>query len=368
MRIAFGLFALVHGLIHLMGFAKAFGFGDALPLRHAIPRAWGGVWLVAALLWVSVAICLFMNTRGWWVIGLVALLCSQVAIVSSFADAKWGTVANVLLAIPIMLALANLRATSFQSIYEAEQSERLRAPVTSALVTEADLASLPAPVQRYLRRVGVVGRPRVSNFRAHLRGYLRSSLDAPWMPITVEQTNFFEDPARLFLVHGERVGVPFEALHMYRGRAATMQVALASVFKIVDARGPQMNQSETVTMFNDMCLFAPASLLAAPIRWEAIDEHSTRARFTNAGSTVTALMTFSSNGDLVNFESLDRYQSSDGKSYTLYPWYTPIRSYGEFDGQRLVSRAEASWRMPAGDFAYARLELLDIRYNAPAAN
>lgn len=368
MRIAFALLALVHGLIHLMGFAKAFGFGEALPLRHEISRTWGGIWLVAALLWVSVAVLLFANARGWWVIGLVALLCSQAAIVSSFADAKWGTAANVLLAIPVVFALANLRATSFQSIYAAEQNERLRAHVTSAPVTEADLARLPAPVQRYLRRAGVVGRPRVSNFRARLRGELRSSLDAPWMPITVEQTNFFEDPARLFLVQGERFGVPFEALHLYRGRAATMQVALASVFQVVDARGPQMNQSETVTVFNDMCLFAPAALLAAPIQWEGIDDHSVRAHFTNAGNTVAALLTFSSNGDLVNFESRDRFQSADGKSYTLYPWYTPIRSYGEFHGQRVVSRAEASWRMPRGDFAYARLELLDIQYNVPAAD
>src|SRR5229473_2026019 len=40
----------VHGLIHLMGFAKAFGYADLPQLTQPISRAWGVVWLVAACL------------------------------------------------------------------------------------------------------------------------------------------------------------------------------------------------------------------------------------------------------------------------------------------------------------------------------
>jgi hypothetical protein len=40
----------IHGLIHLMGFAKGFGYADFPQLTQPISRAWGLAWLVAALL------------------------------------------------------------------------------------------------------------------------------------------------------------------------------------------------------------------------------------------------------------------------------------------------------------------------------
>lgn len=36
----------VHGLIHLMGFAKGFGYADLPQLTQPISRAWGAGWLV----------------------------------------------------------------------------------------------------------------------------------------------------------------------------------------------------------------------------------------------------------------------------------------------------------------------------------
>ena len=95
------------------------------------------------------------------------------------------------------------------------------------------------------------------------------------------QHNFFDQPrARVFLMEASRYGIPFVALHRYVGDAATMQVRVASLFDIVDARGPEMNQGETVTMFNDMCLLAPASLVDADVEWQEIDGHSVRGTFT----------------------------------------------------------------------------------------
>jgi hypothetical protein len=38
---------LLHGLIHLMGFAKAFGYAELPQLTQPIPREWGLVWLLS---------------------------------------------------------------------------------------------------------------------------------------------------------------------------------------------------------------------------------------------------------------------------------------------------------------------------------
>jgi hypothetical protein len=78
---------------------------------------------------------------------------------------------------------------------------------------------------------------------------------------------------------------------------------------------------------------------------------------------VSALLTFGEHGELVNFQSDDRYLSADGKTYAKYRWSTPLRDYREFHGHRLASRGDASWRMPDGELVYGRFELLDIEYN-----
>jgi hypothetical protein len=78
------------------------------------------------------------------------------------------------------------------------------------------------------------------------------------MAFRSEQYNFYDPPARLFLVKGSMYGLPVEGLHLFRGDGATMQIKVASLAQVVDAKGPKMNQGETVTLFNDLCLLAAA--------------------------------------------------------------------------------------------------------------
>ncbi|HLK38255.1 MAG TPA: DUF6544 family protein [Polyangiaceae bacterium] len=78
-------------------------------------------------------------------------------------------------------------------------------------------------------------------------------------------------------------------------------VFLAIHGEVVDASGSEMTRSETVTLFNDLCLLAPASLLSKSITWESLDEPRVRGSFTNAGNTVRAELSFDAAGDLVCF-------------------------------------------------------------------
>jgi hypothetical protein len=128
--------------------------------------------------------------------------------------------------------------------------------------------------------------------------------------------------------------------------------------------GPQMNQGETVTLFNDICLMAPAALIDRQrIQWESAGPLAARARFTHAGNTVTALLTLNEAGELVDFISNDRFMSSDGKTYTSYPWSTPVGSYRDLDGRRVAAYGEAIWHTPEGKFSYGKFNLVEIEYN-----
>ena len=255
----------------------------------------------------------------------------------------------------------------FRAAYERDVAAGLRRRRQHAgSVTEVDLAGLPPVAQRYLHFVGAVGRPRVWNYRLRFRGELRNDADSRWMKMRADQQSFVDPAARLFLVKASMFGLPFEAFHRYVGPAATFRVRLAALLTIVNAAGPEMDQSETVTLLNDMCLLAPATLVDPRITWEELDASRVRATFSNAGNTVSAILSFDDSGALVDFVSDDRYRTADGKTYERLRWSTPVRAWGTFAGRRLPVQAEAVWRDGDQAFAYARFEIVGADYNVVA--
>jgi hypothetical protein len=355
-----------HGLIHAVGFARALGWapaGPANPAVASVSRLLGLGWLTAAALLTTTAALSLAAPRWWWAVALPSLVVSQLLIASSWSEAKWGTLVNLLLLLPVALALIERSSLSQATSFRQEVARHFTAAPTTTLIKEGDLAALPPPVQRYLRFVRVVGKPRVQNFHVVFRGQMRPSPSAPWMDIAAEQYSFIPTRARLFFLRAARFGVPFDALHMYMGASATMQVKVASLLRVVDARGPKMDQSETVTMLNDLFLLAPAALIDTPIVWRTIDDHTVLAAFSNAGHTVSATVSFGADGALTNFSSDDRYQSADGKTYHLYRWSTPVTGYRDFHGYRIAVAGEAIWHEPQGPLPYARFEITTLDYN-----
>ena len=352
-----------HGAVHLIGFAKAFHLVPPVKDDAEISRPLGVLWLVAAVAYIAAAIMLFVWPAAWWAPGLLGLVASQAAIASDWRDARYGTVVNVIIMVPLAVALLDLRSSSLRSIYRHEVDRGLSRESSSSVLTESEVATQPPLLQTYLRRTGSVGRPRAHDLRARWRGQMRNGKDAPWMDVRVEQYELFDDPTRVFFMRASRNGIAFDALHVFTEGNATMRVRVASVIPIVDARGPQMNRSETVTYFNDMCLLAPSSLVDANVTWRTLDDHRLGATFTNAGITIGAEVSFDADGDLVDFLSRDRDQSADGVTFVNLPWSTPVRDYRDFGGLRIASHGEAVWHDPQGEFTYARFDLEELRVN-----
>jgi hypothetical protein len=281
-----------------------------------------------------------------------------------WSDARFGTVANLIILLPLTAAVLESLPGSYRNQYQAAARDGLARYREMPLVTEGDLSHLPIPVQNYVRASGAVGQPQVHNFRAVFTGDFRNGLKSPWMAFRSEQYNFLDQPVRVFLMKASMYHLPIEALHMFRGANATMQIKLASLLQVVDAKGPEMNRSETVTLFNDLCLLAPAALIDKQrIQWEADGPRGARARFTHMGNSIRARLTFNQAGDLTDFVSNDRLLSADGKTFESYPWSTPVGSHKLIGGRNVMSYGEAVWHTPDGEFIYGKFNLAEIEYN-----
>jgi len=268
------------------------------------------------------------------------------------------------------LGLAARGPWSLRAEYRREVAKGLARALPEPPVTEADLAPLPAPVQRYLRLVGVVGRPRVRNFRVRFTGRMRGGPDAPWMPLTADQHSFLEPLTRLFFMEATRGGLPVVALHAYRDGGASMRVKLLSLVKVVDARGADFTRAETVTLFNDLCVLAPAALIdPAAIRWEPVDDAQARATFTHAGHAIQATLLFGEDGLLKDFTSDDRPAlAPDGVHFLPARWSTPLGAYRAFGPYRLAGTADVRYRTASADYAYGEFVIADLAYNVGAAD
>ena len=239
------------------------------------------------------------------------------------------------------------------------------------MLTEADLADLPPAVAGYVRACGAVGQPRVHNVRARIHGRIRAGADSAWMSFTGEQVNTYgPQPGRLFVMDATMSGLPVDVLHTFLGPTATMRVRACSLVPVVDAAGPEMDRGETVTLFNDLCLLAPAALVGAPITWQTLDADHVRGTYTRGTQTVTAELAFNRDHELVDFVSDDRLRASrNGKSFVRQRWSTPVRDYRTVGGRRCFTSGQAHWHAPEpeGELTYLELHVDAVTCNTSTA-
>jgi hypothetical protein len=164
----------------------------------------------------------------------------------------------------------------------------------------------------------------------------------------------------LFFMKAKMFGITIPGCHRYEHQKAMMNIKLFGLFDIVKIQNKEITKGETVTILNDMCLMAPATLLSRQLEWEAIDSLTAKVIFTNGAITVSAVLYFNKNGQLIDFISNDRY---DTNSQQTFPFSTPVSEYQPMYGMNLISYGEAIWHYNDTPFVYGKFNVKEIEYN-----
>jgi hypothetical protein len=348
---------IVHGLIHLLGFFKAYNIMGVNQISHLISKPVGILWLIVTGAFISVAILFVMNNYYWMILGLVAVVLSQILIFMIWKDAKFGTIPNVII---LSILLLNMSVYYFEQSFKNDVAYNFiyNNRSNNEILTENAIIHLPTSVQKYLEYVGVIGKPPTENFYVIFDGIMRDKEKE--LSFTSEQYNFFQEPSRLFFMKGKMYGVTVPGYHRYMNQEASMDIKLFGWIHLVKEKNDIMFKSETVTTFVEMCYYAPSSLVDRRIVWEEIDDFTAKAYFTNKNTTIAATLFFNSEGQLINFISDDRYDISDMKNYRFS---TPVSNYQNINGYNLPTDIELIWHYPEGEFVYGELNLKHIEYN-----
>lgn len=364
MKLAISLLLTIHGGIHVLGFIKAIR-PDAVPmLRRDLSLPVGVMWLVVGDWLVLTAVLYQIDYAKWWVPAAIGVVCSQLLIVASWSDAKWGTTANLVLLLPVLLQFAQQRFRERFSTAVA-QAFLSGSGRDTALLRDTDMARLPVVVQRYIRYSGAIGQPHVRCFKVAMSGDLRRDSGAEWMPFEAVQYNFVEPAQRYFFLNATMSKLPVAGFHSYDNGAAFMDIRLFSMIPVQRQNGREMDTAETVTFFNDMCCLAPGTLIDPRIRWYDSGPDYAHAKFTVRGITVSASLEFDASGRLICFKSSDRF-ATKGTEMRRQPWETPLTEYRAYGDYNLASGAQAIYHDPSGSFCYGRFGVDSVIYNPPS--
>lgn len=358
LKYLFAFILLIHGGIHFMGFAKAYNYGNITQLTKEISKLNGLAWMFTAVLFLTATLLFLLKKESWPYLAVVAVVISQILIIIVWKDAKYGSILNIII---LVVAIASYASSHFEMRFTADVKRHIAQTDFSNkdLLTAADIASLPIPVQKYIRYTGAINNLKVKNMRIVFDGEMREK-GKDFFKFTSVQYNFFDNPARLFFMKANMYGTTVPGYHCYQNENATMQVKLFGLFNVVHVKGSEMNKAETVTLFNDMCLMAPASLIDKRIEWTAVDSLSARAIFTNGTNKITATLFFNEEGQLINFISDDRYAIGDMKQYRFS---TPVKEYAQTGDRFTWKYGETIWHYPDGEFVYGKFTMKSIEYN-----
>jgi hypothetical protein len=96
---------IVHGLLHVLGFVKAFKLARLDQMPHPISRVNGVFWLLAACLVLTTGILFYFFVSGWWMVGIASVIVSEYVIITDWEDAGLGSTLNILILLISIIGL-----------------------------------------------------------------------------------------------------------------------------------------------------------------------------------------------------------------------------------------------------------------------
>jgi len=362
MKILFCLFLVSHGLIHLMGFTKAFELASIQQLTKEISRPAGIFWLLCALLFISAAVFLFFKMEWWLFLAVPAIVVSQILIVMAWQDAKFGSILNFLIILVIIPAVAEIR---FNKMVNTEINMLLKQPVAAQeLITDEKLYNLPPVVQTWLRKSGVIGKPVMQFVRLKQKGMMRTKENGNWMKFSARQ--YFTVAKPQFVWQTSVNVFPLITLNgrdkFIDGRGHLL-IRLLSLFTVAKSGNDEKVNSATMIRYLAEISWFPSAALSKFIRWEPVDSFSAKAIMDFQGVRAEGVFHFNPAGDFVRFTA-DRYMGN-GKDAKLEKWLVEVTGYKEFHGYHIPHKNKVTWQLQTGDFNWADIEITEMDFNTP---
>ena len=361
-RIFFIIITGLHGLIHLLGFVKAFNFAKINELRHPVSKPLGLLWLLSFLLFISALTQYILNNDLWWLTSIIGILLSQTLIISSWRDAKFGSIANILILCVSIVAYANY---NFNRNVSSEINKIFSQTTIKphSLITAEMINPLPPPVQKWLNNSGIIGKEKIYTVRLKQKALMKMKPEQEnWIEAYAEQYFTIDKPAFVWKVRMQMMSfVNISGRDKFIDGKGEMLIKIFSLFPVVNSRNNEKINSGTIQRYLGEIVWFPSAALIPNITWEKINEFSAKATMTYGGTTGSGVFYFDENGNFKKFTA-QRYMGS-GKDAKLREWIITAKESSIINGISIPVKLDATWKLDSGNWTWLKLEITDIEYN-----
>ncbi|WP_051228912.1 DUF6920 family protein [Paludibacterium yongneupense] len=269
----------------------------------------------------------------------------------------------------LLVSAACAAALAFGAVRWRIDAQALRAQLTRAgrplscqTIDFAELNGLPPPVQRYFRTVLKEGRTMVVGAQVRHEGHFNLGRSR-WLPFRSRQQLVTHRPgfdwdARIRMLPGLTVYVH----DAYVAGEGVLHASLLGLLTVARMEGNRDIAAGELMRFLAEAAWYPTALLPSQgVRWQAVDDRSALATFSDGTLAVTLRFGFDGEGLIETIEA-DARGRAEGKTIVAMPWLGRFWNYQWRDGMRVPLNGEAAWRLPTGVHPYWRGRICAIDY------
>jgi hypothetical protein len=362
MKIIFFVILFFHGLIHLLGFVKAFNLKEIKELTLPISTNYGIIWLLAAILILLSGLLFIFENNYWWLTAIVGVIISQILIIAFWKDARFGTMPNLIILVVAIVGYANF---SFQQTVNSEVKSLLsNINVNDTEILDSNkISHLPVAVQNWLINSGAVGKPFVNSVSLKQKAQMKMKSDqTDWYEAKAEQ--YFSIPTSSFIWSVNMKMMTFLEIvgrdKLIDGKGE-MLIKMFSIIPFVNTKDNLKLNSGSLQRYLAEIVWFPSAALGKNITWEAIDDSSSKASINVNGTIGIGMFYFTKEGTFKKFSTMRYFGGEDNSE--LKEWIITPNEFKVMNGIKIPTKSTATWRLDKGDWDWIKVEIIEINYN-----
>jgi hypothetical protein len=286
----------------------------------------------------------------------VAIVVSQALIIIYWSDARYGTIANIIILLVVMVHAAR---SGFNHAVDREVSHISEvAGQNKRSAGQLSRDSLPPIITKWLAAAGSAARipTRVTIAQS---GAMRSKPSADWMNFNAAQYFTIDPPAFVWKAEIMASMITIAGRDKFESGKGNMLIKPLYIYPLANSSGPEIDQGTMIRYMAELIWFPEAARMDY-FKWEPIDSNRASLSMTLNEISATGIFTFDENGLVKSFSS-QRYGNFDGQ-FKKESWEVKVIEHHKVSGHLIGTKCEVIWKLKEGDFTWLKLEVKDISY------
>ncbi len=234
---------------------------------------------------------------------------------------------------------------------------------SESIFTENSIAELPDLLRKHIINGGYIEKPLMTNMLIYFHN-TKFRMSAGKEPIKIKfmQVNFINRPDRHAFLTGRIAGIPLQAKDSILDGFGSMTGVLGKHFQLFRSIGPEMDRGQLITALAD-AVYMPSLFLKDYVSWTLVDENTVEGEISWKGVSAKGRFTFDKKGNIIRFDTNDRYMDENGKGSSLVPWYVTYTDYKKQNGYFQPGKVSVNWVLSDGDDTYFESDDIKVQYS-----